>query len=370
MATLWKRGHVDGIKIRKCINSWENYRFKFETTSSTSVGLFNESLIKEKINKWMKSYEDFIGLTEMKETQLKVIQAEEKFMETQEKRREKQQFIQQIQLKLKDIHNELNKTSRGEDNYLNLITQEHAIIREEKGLLEEFKNLEKAEREYFSALSLAVRSSHEKERAQAERTKYWSIIGSICGAVIGIIGTSINNRMRMKELRGLVSEASDQNKLHLLVNDLTNVMKTQHRQIVDFVSDLKKSLILQGNLHEVKGKINNSSMLTDVELPYEKLETQTDEILSLIQKQEKMMAQEMKEVKVLVNSLRASKPEIDNKSDDIPAIYVGNDVERLLKDAEKNLEFKMKINSLATVAFIYGAFAITLPIIFQYFKGP
>lgn len=218
---------------------------------------------------------------------------------------------------------------------------------------------------------MAVRNNHEKERTQAERTKYWSIIGSICGAVIGIVGTSINNRMRMKELRGLVYEASDQNKLQLLINDLTNVMKTQHRQVVDFVNDLKKSLTVPGSLHEMKGKINNSSsVMTDIELPYEKLETQTDEILALIQKQEKLMAQEMKEVKLLVNSLRTTKSDDDDKTNEVPAIYIGNDIERLLKDAEKNLEFKMKINSLATVAFIYGAFAVTLPIVVQYFKGP
>ena len=39
-----------------------------------------------------------------------------------------------------------------------------------------------------------VRDSHEKERAQAEKTKYWSIIGSIIGTCIGIVGTTIINR--------------------------------------------------------------------------------------------------------------------------------------------------------------------------------
>ncbi|KAH6928206.1 hypothetical protein HPB50_012582 [Hyalomma asiaticum] len=105
-------------------------------------------------------------------------QAEQKFVTTQEQRREKQQRILQLQSQLKEIHAELDKTHRGEDRYLTLITQEHAIIKEERSLLEQFKNLEKAERDYFASLSLALRESHEKERAQGERTKYWSIIGS------------------------------------------------------------------------------------------------------------------------------------------------------------------------------------------------
>ena len=67
-------------------------------------------------------------------------------------------------------------------------------MKEERTHLEEFKFYEKAEREFFSALSNAVRDSHEKERAQAEKTKYWSVLGSIIGTCLGILGTTINNR--------------------------------------------------------------------------------------------------------------------------------------------------------------------------------
>ena len=99
-----------------------------------------------------------------------------------------------IIISLQDIHLELEKTHRGEDRYLVLVTQEHQVLKEERNLQEEFKFHEKSEREYFSALSNAVRDSHEKERAQAEKTKYWSILGSILGTCIGIFGTTINNR--------------------------------------------------------------------------------------------------------------------------------------------------------------------------------
>ena len=61
--------------------------------------------------------------------------------------------------------------------------QEHQILKEEKSLLSEFERLEKRERECFSLLSAAVRDSHEKERAQAEKTKYWSVLGSIIVSV-------------------------------------------------------------------------------------------------------------------------------------------------------------------------------------------
>ena len=139
-------------------------------------------------------YENVVGLTEVKAAQARVVECERKFIETQEMRREAQKMISDVQKRIKDIHLELEKTHRGEDRYLVLVTQEHQVLKEEKNLLDEFKFYEKGEREYFSNLSNAVRDSHEKERAQAEKTKYWSILGSILGTCIGIIGTTINNR--------------------------------------------------------------------------------------------------------------------------------------------------------------------------------
>ena len=93
-----------------------------------------------------------------------------------------------------------------------MITQEHSILKEERKLNSEFALVEREERDSFAALSSSLKDSHEKERAQANRTKYWSIIGSIIGTVIGIAGSSISNEFKMKELRKIVS-----NKLFLII---------------------------------------------------------------------------------------------------------------------------------------------------------
>jgi len=160
----------------------------------------------KKVSFWMKRYENFVGLTEVKAAQARVVETERRFIETQEARREAQTKIGEVQKRIKEIHLELEKTHRGEDRYLVLVTQEHQVLKEELQLTEDFKAYEKAERENFSLLSSSVRDSHEKERAQAEKTKYWSVIGSVIGTCLGIFGTTINNRMRMNELRRLVSQ--------------------------------------------------------------------------------------------------------------------------------------------------------------------
>lgn len=78
-------------------------------------------------------------------------------------------------------------------------------MKEERKLSSEFSLSEREERECFTFLSSSVKESHEKERAQAERTKYWSVIGSVIGTIIGVVGSSINNEFKMRELRKLVS---------------------------------------------------------------------------------------------------------------------------------------------------------------------
>lgn len=60
--------------------------------------------------------------------------------------------------------------------------QEIDITKAERIIRKHFEELERTEREVFSELSSALRFSHEKERAQNEKTKYWSIVGSIVGA--------------------------------------------------------------------------------------------------------------------------------------------------------------------------------------------
>ena len=228
-------------------------------------------------------------MTEVKAAQARVVECERKFIETQEMRREAQKMISDVQKRIKDIHLELEKTHRGEDRYLVLVTQEHQVLKEEKNLLDEFKFYEKGEREYFSNLSNAVRDSHEKERAQAEKTKYWSILGSILGTCIGIIGTTINNRftfsplnlkfnnvtrMRMAELRRLVSQNSSVEEIQAIGDGLAKDFKAHQEDLarllvaicrVDF-NQLVCRLVseVQGVVEEAGGNLKHLSAMEEV----------------------------------------------------------------------------------------------------------
>ncbi|XP_076343890.1 mitochondrial potassium channel-like isoform X2 [Tachypleus tridentatus] len=292
--------------------------------------------------------------------------AEQVFIDAQELRRNCQQKIQQTITCLKDIHAELDKTSRGEDHYLTLISQEHSIIKEEEKLIEEFKQLEKNEREYFSVLSLAVHQSHTKEQAQAEKMKYWSFITLICGAVIGILGTSFNKLLQMKEfMQGSPSQKDLQN-LAFIIN---NALRKEYVQMTDFIEDLKKMLGYTGSSKMVPREGTGSS--DKINILNDGLEATSHQIVTVLQNQECVLSQGMKEVKTLLETQIKLKQLGEDKPPLLPPVYVRDEVKRgsQVKDEVKNLEWKVKINSLATVALIYGAFAVTFPLVMQFIKG-
>ena len=131
------------------------------------------------------AFDEVLGITEVKEAQSSVRLAEEKFLNTRRQVQEIQNELNLIQERLSDVRRRLDRTPRDEESYLNLATEEHKILVEVKKLKNEFECLEVLERDQFTLLSAVVRDSHEKERSRAERTKHWSVIGSIGGAALG-----------------------------------------------------------------------------------------------------------------------------------------------------------------------------------------
>lgn len=322
--------------------------------------------LEQRAEGWLQAYEDFVGLTEVKAAQNKVIESEKCFLEVQNERREKNQQLLTIQMNLKQISNELEKTNRTDDKYLSLLTEEHTIIRSEKSLEEELRKLEKHERESFSMLSTSLRESHEKERAQAERTKYWSVIGSIIGAFLGILGTTINNKLKMRELRSIVTDATtDGEKQRVVTGKLMDTLKGQVSSIESFVYELKQAILAKNStLSSSDGEPLFQSRLleaTPANNNLSKLEEQTDRLLLSVKSQDEFLNAELESIKKLL--LGQNPSDANNQN----VIYVGPEINELFDNVNRRLEQKLKLNSLVTVTVVYSAFALTLPVLYAIF---
>lgn len=311
------------------------------------TGNTTESLVKRKFGQLVQWYEEFTGLDEVRIAQNRVLEAEAKFVTAQERRREASTSVSAIQSKLKDLWAELDNTSRGEERYVHLITQEHSILKEEKRAAQEFQSYEREERECFAALSSAVKESHEKERAQAERTKYWSIIGSVIGTVIGIIGSSVNNQMKMKEMRRLIGESLLKHGEQDILTDVSQTLSKHEKALSVIVREMQHfasvpSDKVSGHHYELVHKFNNqvnSETVTISEM--------IDEILKLLKKQEVCFDKNFQELKSVIVSQN---------------IQIGDDQVVILPyDTHERLQ-----QQLRTVTF-FAVAAVVVPLVCKYF---
>ena len=289
-----------------------------------------------------------------------IFQAETNYRSAQEDRRATQQTLTSVQNKIKGVATEIEKTQRGTDTYLELVTKENDIIKEEKDILDKLSAAEENEKRVFALLSSAVRESHEKERARAERMKYMGIIGSIIGAVIGIFGTTLNNYLRMKELRGIVTDATDMNRVYREKTvDLGMTINDQYGKIFQLLADIRseKGIVTESSLGDKAKGVGKSPVVDN--------NAKLEEILASVKQQGELIDKEMKNIGHALSSRTVKHSE----NSEANVVYVGPDIETMLKDTERNIEWKMKMQSLGTVTLIYAAVAVSVPILYKLLGG-
>ena len=156
--------------------------------ASNTVYIKSENVLRysyEKLGGFVQAFDDLVGISDVQDAQTSVKKAENKFMTTRGQVQSARSSLSSVQEKLKEVRRKLDRIPRDNERYLSLATEEHRTLVEEKRIKSEYEHLEALERDQFALLSGAVRDSHERERARAERTKHWSVIGSVSGAALG-----------------------------------------------------------------------------------------------------------------------------------------------------------------------------------------
>jgi len=345
---LRNRKYVEGTLV-----GWRQYVFGMPDPNKASERGKDVEWYYKRVNFWMKQYENFVGLTEVKASQAKVVEMEKDFIEAQNLRRETHGQIADISKRIKDLHGELEKTNRGEDRYLVLVTQEHQVLKEEREMKEHASAVEKGERDCFSKLSNAVRDSHEQERAQAEKTKYWSVIGSIIGTCIGIIGTTINNRMRMNELRKLVSQNSSVEEIRGIGDEISENLSGHQLHLKGMVEKVQDILNQTGegmanishvqplveSLKESSDKINIKSLEDVVSQLYHR----QMELAEVISEYEKAINGKMEEIKTEVFSQNANVVKLsENQANDRKEVEAA--IKEKIEDQKRSLQVLVNQN--------------------------
>ncbi|XP_078399402.1 mitochondrial potassium channel [Cetorhinus maximus] len=341
--------------------------------------------IRTTTNSLWEKYEEFVGLKEVQVAQLKVNEAEKAFMVARGVVRQSQETLVSQQVKLKEVRDRLDRVSREDSHYLELATQEHKLLQEERRHRTAYENAEELERETFALFSAAVRESHEKERTRAERTKNWSVMGSVLGAMIGVLGSTYINRVRLQELKTLLLEAQkgpinlqealkEQASIHQMQNKELNTLVTNLKELVHVdpaVQQAGKEVTAKPKKAESGFKPDpvldalkkqaNSSKQTGAAL--EGLEQKLNGLEQVLGK----VASDIRTVKH-VTQVRPSQTVSSGLKQDWQILATENMIDGLA-ETEKRLESHIRANSVYNTVLTYAAFALTLPVLYVLFKG-
>ncbi|XP_062825694.1 mitochondrial potassium channel [Anolis carolinensis] len=336
---------------------------------------------------WWDKYEEFVGLNEVREAQANVTEGEKRFMVARGIVREARETWEAQQLKLKEIRDRLDRVSRDDSQYLELATLEHRLLQAKKRYRSSYVTAEESEREAFSLFSAAVRESHEKERARAEKTKNWSIIGSVLGAVIGVLGSTYVNRVRLQELKALVFEAQKGPiSLQEAIREQASSYNSQQRDLSDLIANLRNVLqVLSVTSQETEGASSaKSSISTPLkidpllvsikeQLSYSKQISSffgsLQQQLSNLEKSVGQITTEVQNVKSAPQPTPVGKELYSPTREETRPAFAAEDVVFELCNTERRLGAQMKQNSFYSTAFTCTVFAVTLPVLYLLLKG-
>ncbi|NXL38050.1 CCD51 protein, partial [Glaucidium brasilianum] len=356
------------------------------TEAGTVMGKNSLQKMSATFKSWWDRYEEFVGINEVREAQGKVTEAENVFMIARGIVREARENVEAQQIKLKEIRDRLDRVSRDDTQYLELATLEHRLLQEEKRYRAAYLNAEESEREKFSLFSAAVRESHEKERTRAEKTKNWSIIGSILGAIIGVLGSTYVNRVRLQELKVLVLEAQKGPiNLQEAIKEQASSHHLQQKDLSDVIAELKNVLqtrisqeVKEGALLTREDK-NDSIKIDSLLIPLNEQLNYTKQVsscLGSLQQQFKslqesiaQMISEMQSVKLAVHMRPTERVTPRASVEGKGQASAVRDVILELCDTERRLETQIKRNSLYSTALTCAMFAITVPVLYIILKG-
>ncbi|KAJ0002521.1 hypothetical protein NQD34_007670 [Periophthalmus magnuspinnatus] len=338
----------------------------------------SSQVLSSSLNSWWSRYEEFVGINEVREAQTKVTQAEADFMVSRSMVREAHVNVDALQLRLKEVRERLERVSREEPHYLELATIEHKLLQEDRRLRPAYELAEGSEREKFALFSAAVRESHEKERTRAERTKNWSVIGSVLGAIIGVMGSTYVNRVRLQELKSLLLEAQ---KGPENLQEALRVQATNHRTQQDELGSLINQMRLAlhnfttndktaeiapqiqpnplsvnfdsalGNLREGQQIIQN--VLNRLKLNFESVQNDVSVVKSIVT-EHKVVAKPEKTKTVEILTGEPLKEEI---------------LVRSFEESQRNLCVRIRDSVVYNAVVVYTASALTISVLYLLLRG-
>ncbi|XP_066251974.1 uncharacterized protein [Euwallacea similis] len=161
-------------------------------------------ILSQKLTQFNNWYKKLTGLDKVYLAQEKVTCLQGQLLKIQEKRREFGRQLSEVRQKSMELQDEVHKVKRQDDleKFLDLMKKETEVLKLEKSISKTFQEYDQNERELFTAFTDSIRDSHEKQRAQMEYTKYFSVVLSIAEQGGGVFVSQLidSNKSLMTEI--------------------------------------------------------------------------------------------------------------------------------------------------------------------------
>lgn len=283
------------------------------------------------LNRWYQQYQDFVGITDLKKAQDRVTELSEVLLATQSRRRQLQGEIEDLQEKLAVNHQRITKAEQYSEEHFKLFDQAREMNEQMKAVRSEFTHCERLERDTFTQLSAAIRDCHERERMQAEQSKYWSIIASVVSAAVASVITSVNNWVRIREIKDHVSSTNQ----HLL-----DGYQQMHQDVLGTITSLVNPI---HSAISHTGLVSGSETGTDQALSTSDAAESTDNGLSASSDAMQHSA-DSASLQSLENNLSSAPNICESSEGPIPAMATKDDVTHMTEDLK--LTVSQQINSI------------------------
>ncbi|KAH9399063.1 Coiled-coil domain-containing protein 51, partial [Tyrophagus putrescentiae] len=162
-----------------------------------------------------KQYNLLYGIDYLEKQNETLQRIEKSLLELANQRREIQKSLNEVQAKIRDTRNLIDKTPRNSDNYMDLFTKEHQLIKTEYSLADSLKFEEEKEREMLSLFSENIRKSHQIDLVRQSRQKLLSFVYSIFGGIFGFGLNAYFNRYKNAFFTHEIDRIKDQHEVTL-----------------------------------------------------------------------------------------------------------------------------------------------------------
>lgn len=173
----------------------------------------NSMIIKRLVNV-LRVFEEVTGLDQVKHSRDNANILRNELDSLFQKRMTLSQQMFLFNNSLKDIHQKMDKTYKGEDLYYQYMDEERKILTEEKKIAQEFKMIEEKERFKFTQLTMAMKTSDDLVQTQQEKSRYLSIFYSIISGIFFFILGWFLNYKKYADLKTLIVEKPDDKQIN------------------------------------------------------------------------------------------------------------------------------------------------------------